>query len=150
NQDTVDLSQLAGGPATLDLSSTTTQTVNSNLKVTFTCANAANVIGSPAGNTLTGNSRNNIFTVSTGNNKFTGNGGFDTYAFTGTSLGANIINDPAGSSDALNFHQVMAPISVDLSKSPQTIVGGTVSINPFAVVDVVGTVFNDVLKGNPA
>ena len=42
------------------------QQLGANLTLTFTHPNIANVIGSPSGNTLTGNSRDNQFTVSDG------------------------------------------------------------------------------------
>jgi hypothetical protein len=150
NNDTIDLSQLAGGPTMLNLASTAAQTVNSNLTLTLTNANVANVIGSPAGNTLTGNSRGNQFTLNTGNNTVTAGTGFNTFFFTGSQLGSNSISNPAGGTDALNFHQFGGPISVDLNQSTQSIGGGTIAVNALNVVDVVGTPFSDVLKGDTA
>jgi Ca2+-binding RTX toxin-like protein len=147
NQDTLDLSQLST-PATVNLNSTAPQAVNPNLTLTFINPNAANVIGSPAGNTITGNGRDNQFTLSGGTNSLTGGGGFDTYSFTGSQLGNVTINDSPGSRDALNFHQFGQPISIDLNQNTQSTGGGTLTVNPLAVVDVVGTSFNDVIKGN--
>jgi hypothetical protein len=148
NQDTIDLSQLTGGPATIDLTKTTPQTVNPNLTLTLANANTANVIGSPLGNTITGNTRDNQFTLQGGMNSISGGGGFDTYIFTGSQLGNVTINDSAGSTDALNFHQFGQPINIDLNQNTQTIGDGTLSVNCLAVVDVVGSSFNDVIKGN--
>jgi Ca2+-binding RTX toxin-like protein len=150
NNDTIDLSQLAGGPTSLNLASTAAQTVNSNLTLTLTNPNVANVIGSPAGNTITGDSRDNQFTLSTGNNTITTGTGFNTFFFTGSQLGSDTINNPLGGTDALNFHQFGGPITVDLNQATQAIGSGTVSVNPMNVVDVVGTPFSDVLKGDTA
>jgi hypothetical protein len=73
------------------------QQLGANLTLTFTHPNIANVIGSPSGNTFTGNSRDNQFTLSGGNNTLSGGGGFDTYIFTGSQFGINVITDPPGS-----------------------------------------------------
>jgi hypothetical protein len=87
NTDAIDLSQLGGGPATLGVATTAAQAVNQYLTLALTRANIADVIGSPQGNTLTGNARDNHFTLSGGNNTVSGGGGLTTVKFTGSALG---------------------------------------------------------------
>src|SRR5262249_47705053 len=113
NNDTVDLSGLATA-ANIDFSTTASQVGNPKLTLSFTQSDIANVIGSPFGNTIAGNSRDNQFYLSSGNNTMLGNGGHDMYFFTGNQLGNNTINDShATNFDTLNFHQFGGPINLD-------------------------------------
>ena len=111
------------------------------------------MIGSPFGNALTGSSRDNRFTLSTGNNVVTTGSGLTTLKFTGATLGANTITAPAPQSVVLNFHQLGAPLAFDLSQPSQPVAGGTISFagatDARAVASVVGTIYGDVLAGNP-
>jgi parallel beta-helix repeat protein len=150
NNDIIDLSQLTGGPTMLNLANTAPQEVNANLTLTLLNPDVPDVLGSPAGNTFIGNARDNQFTLGTGTNNVTGGSGFNTYFFIGLQIGIDTITTPAGSTDALNFHAFGQPIHIDLNQSTQTVGGGTVSVNPLEVVDVVGTTFPDVLKGDTA
>jgi hypothetical protein len=150
NTDAIDLSQLDGGPATLSVATTAAQAVNPSLTLTLTRANIADVIGSPQGNTLTGNARDNHFTLSSGNNTVSGGGGLTTVKFTGSALGTNVITDTAPGSDVLDFHALGTPVNVNLGQSIQHVAGGTISVSSRAVVAVVGSSFGDVLAGNPA
>src|SRR5262249_35840594 len=99
-----------------------------------------------------GNTRDNHFTLSGGNNVLAGGGGFDTYNFTGSSLGTNVINDgtpQSPSTDAINFHQLQAPVFFDASQSTHTLAGGTLTDNPQQVVGGRGSPFGRTIKGHP-
>ena len=153
SSDVIDLSGLSGA-ATLNLASTSPQAVSNALTLTLANANTLAVIGSPFGNTIIGNSRDNHFTLSSGNNNITDGSGFTTLQFLGSALGTNTITPSAVSSVDLDFHGIGVPIEIDLSQSAQSVAGGTVqftgSIGSKAVAAVLGTTFGDVLMGNPA
>src|SRR5207237_237797 len=82
--DTLDFSQATLAGVTVDLSSTATQVVCSNLMLTLSAGNVIeNAIGGSQGDTLTGNSLNNVLIGGAGN---------DTYNFnTDTQLGSDTI-----------------------------------------------------------
>jgi Ca2+-binding RTX toxin-like protein len=150
NNDTVDLSGLTTS-ASIDLSSAASQVISPNLALSFAQADIANVIGSPFGNTIAGNSRDNQFYLSSGNNTMSGNGGHDMYFFTGTQLGSNTINDShATNFDTLNFHQFGGPINLDLTKSSQVVNGASVLTlaDPQAIIAAIGSDYADSIMGN--
>ena len=157
NSDTIDLSQL-GAPATLNLSSTSTQTITQalvhNLTLTLSSGSESDVIGSPFGNTIIGNSRDNHFTLTTGNNSITTGSGLTTLKFNGSTLGTNVVNAPAPQSVVLNLHQLGVPAAIDLSNPSQSLAGGSINFagatDSRAVAAVVGTTFGDTLMGNSA
>ena len=153
NSDVIDLSQLLSA-ATLNLASTAAQAVTAGLTVTLTDPTESDVIGSPFGNTITGNGRDNHITLNTGNNTIVTGSGLTTLNFTGSSLGTNAITAPAVQSVVLNFHALAVPVSIDLSKPTQAVAGGTVTFmgatDSRAVASVVGTTFDDTIVGNPA
>ena len=151
NIDVIDLSAL-NAPAALNLSTTSAQSVTPTLTLTLSNSTILDVLGSPAGNTLTGNDRDNHFTLSTGNNAVTAGSGLSTLKFVGAALGTNTIFAPIPQSVVFNFHQLAAPLHIDLSQSMQVVAGGTIAFagatDARAVASVVGTIYGDVLIGN--
>src|SRR5262249_55857289 len=148
------------GGAVVDLGNSTAQVVNSNLTLTLpNPLGIANIIGSATfDDQITGNTRDNQITVGQGTDILSGGGGHDTYYFTGSHFdagpGPDIITDSsATSSDALNFLGFGAPISLNLSVAANTTqtISGTSQlklVDPLAFTTVVGTSFNDAIKGN--
>src|SRR5262249_45112246 len=110
--------------------------------------------GSPLGNAITGNGRDNHITLSTGTNNVAAGTGLTTLKFTGLVLGANSITAPAAGSVVLNLHQLGSPVTIDLSSQTQLIAGGSLTFAGAAgigaVAGVVGTTFADRLLGTPA
>ncbi|HEY2785006.1 MAG TPA: choice-of-anchor Q domain-containing protein [Fimbriiglobus sp.] len=153
DSDVIDLSQLTA-PTVLNLAATSNQAVTSTLSIRITNPTIPDVIGSPYGNTLTGNVRDNHFTLSSANNNVVAGSGLTTLKFTGKTLGTNTITAPTPSSVVLNLHQLGQPVSINLSQPIQSIAGGTIffvsASDSRAVASVVGTIFGDVLVGDSA
>ncbi|MGH7193625.1 MAG: hypothetical protein ACREJM_08850, partial [Candidatus Saccharimonadales bacterium] len=163
---TLDFSQY-GGPVSLNLASTATQTVTPNavgatnstgLTLTLASATAVNgLIDSNYADAIIGNALNDRFIVGPGGDTFTGGGGADSYFFTGANLGNVTINEggayngvTAGSNNTLNFLGFTSSgVKVDLSKSAgtQTVANGlTLAMPNFeAFSTVIGTPYSDTL-----
>ncbi|MEK6258841.1 MAG: M10 family metallopeptidase C-terminal domain-containing protein [Planctomycetota bacterium] len=130
---------------TVDLSKTTSQSVNSGLTLTLLSGNSIeNVLGGAFGNTLTGNSLNNVLTGGAGN---------DTYVFnTDLALGSDTINDAGGGIDTVDFSGTTSRVvAVDLSNAAAQVVNAGLTLTLSAgntIENANGGALNDTLTGN--
>jgi Ca2+-binding RTX toxin-like protein len=137
---------------TLNLGSTTQQTVNANLSLTLSsAAGIQNVVGSYGNDALTGNALNNTFTDNYGSNILTGNGGSDTYGFAVSSgSSSDTVNDGSGLG-TINFAGTAPGCTLDLSSTAQQAVSANLSLtlsSATGIQKIVGGNGNDVLTGN--
>ena len=121
----------------------------------FTYANAADVIGSPSGNVLTGNNRDNHFTLA-------GRASLPAAALKPIALAARQLAPTssttapkAPSTDILDFQQLGASVNLNLDPpipvlDTANFADGAVTFSSLAVRGVVGSPFNDIILGNPA
>ena len=153
NQDVIDLSGLSG-PASLNLGSAAPQAVVAGLSVTLATPTIPDVLGSPAGNTLTGNARDNHFTLGGGTNTVAAGTGLTTLKFVGPAVGSDMVSGATPGSVVLNFHSLGQSVKLDLSQASQPVGGGTLtfagSASVGAVASAVGTVFDDTLTAGAA
>jgi Ca2+-binding RTX toxin-like protein len=154
SDDTLDFSQL-GGAVTLDLTSAAAQPVSPAAGLTLTVSRPLGITGvvdTPFNDTITGNTRDDSFTVQGGNDTFTGGGGNDTYLFGAGSRGAKILNETATANNTLDFHAFDGPVNLDLTQAgPQAVSPGnlTLTLAPPAAFDrVIGSRFADAVVGN--
>ncbi|HUY32931.1 MAG TPA: PKD domain-containing protein [Pirellulales bacterium] len=153
---TLDFSQF-GGPVTLNMASTSPQTLSSTLTLTLANATAVNgLIDGAFNDSITGNTLNDRFHVGSGNDTFSGGGGNDSYFFAGAKLGADTINEST-TNNALNFSGFGAGINLNLTQAgSQTLshdaaTGANLALtlaNPAAFSTVVGTPYSDTIVGN--
>src|SRR5262249_30606824 len=155
--DTIDLSHFTTG-ATLDLSSTSWQTVSSSVLSLALFGNSAveNIVGGSGADTLTGNTRDNIFVGGAGNDSLTGGAGNDTYVFDPFvgNLGSDTVTEAAtADTDTLDFSNFASttPITLDLgSTSAQTVYSGVLTLtlsSATGIENVIGGAGNDNLTG---
>ena len=143
--DTLDFSGTTTRSVVIDLSDSGEQVVNAGLALTLSSSNTMeNAIGGTLGDTLTGNSRNNVLTGGAGN---------DTYVFnTNQALGSDTINEAGGGIDTLDFSETFTrAVVVDLSNAGAQVVnsGLTLTLSSGVTIEnVIGGSLNDTLTGN--
>src|SRR5262249_51458619 len=142
-----------GSGVTINMGSAAAQAVGGGLTLTLQDPSAINgFVGSAFSDNVTGNTADDHFFVGAGNDTFTGGGGNDTYFFVGGKLGSDTITETPTATNSLNFLNFGGPVNLDLTQTTaQTIDHGNLTItltNPAAFTDIVGTAFNDTIKGN--
>ena len=152
----LDFSQF-GGPVTLNMASTSKQTVSGASGLRVTLQNPAEINGlmdSAFADNITGNASGDTFYVGTDNDTFTGGGGADIFFFNGSNLGSDRITETSAN-NTLNFYGFAGPINLNLNQTGQQTVGQGQAVNlkltlpnPSAFSAVVGTSYNDVIQGN--
>jgi Ca2+-binding RTX toxin-like protein len=168
--DTLDFSATTLGVA-VDLSLTTQQTVNTNLKLTLSSGSAIEtLLGGAADDTLIGNTLANVLEGGNGNDTLVGgNGndslaggrgddwlaggaGDDSYLFDlDVSLGSDTVDESGGGLDTLNFSATSGyAVVMDLSLPSQDLKANlTLAFSPAnSVENVVGGSLGDTLIGN--
>jgi Ca2+-binding RTX toxin-like protein len=144
--DTLDFAPSTALGVTVDLSRTTTQTVNSNLNLTLSSGSTLeNVIGGTQADRLTGNSRNNVLTGGAGN---------DTYVFDcDSALGSDTVVEAANVGiDTLDFSPTTTKsIAVALSTAAAQTVNSNLTLTlstGTSLENVIGGALADRLEGN--
>ena len=143
--DTLDFSGTATRNVTIDLSSTSAQTVNAGLTLTLGAGNIfENVVGGDANDSITGNSLNNLLNGGEGN---------DTYFFdTDLALGTDTINESSGGTDTLNFSATTTRnVAVNLAASGAQVVNAGLTLtlsSGITMENLVGGTLNDTFTGN--
>ncbi|WP_020474715.1 LamG-like jellyroll fold domain-containing protein [Zavarzinella formosa] len=152
DEDSLDFSQF-GSAVTVDLSSTTTQTVAPNLAITLDNASGIeDVAGSDFDDSLSGNARDNRLTGGKGNDTLAGRAGNDTYVFAGSQLGSDTVNEVSDQdSDTLDFAEFDGPANVNLSLTTPQVFGPDLTLtlgDGEGLENVVGTGYSDSITGN--
>jgi Ca2+-binding RTX toxin-like protein len=153
---TLDFAQLGGG-VTINLASSSKQTVASGLSLTLQNPGGITALDDTNFNdSVTGNARGDTFYLGTGSDSITGGGGADTFFFQGGTFGNDDINE-SSSGNTLNFYDFGQGISLSLQQSEagvaQAVTGGsngpTLTLsNPSAFSTVIGTPGADTIVGN--
>lgn len=137
---TIDYSQLAG-PITVDLS-TAPGTDSAGDQLTA----VQNVIGTPGGDTITGDGHANIVHGLGGNDTISTGAGSDTID---AGPGTNTVDGGTGVADTIDYSSATSGVTVDLGASPNAIGTGTgISDSLFHIDDIRGSTHNDVLTGD--
>jgi hypothetical protein len=156
--DTLDFQQFPG-TVNLSLMSFGQQLVNSNsgTQLILGLNHPMGISGvrlSPQGDTITGNSVGDSFTIGgTGAVSITNGGGADQDFFVGSQFGPTMLSFPGGGTGALNFFGMGGPVSLDLNQAfPQPVdaaLGLTLNLpQPNQITSIIGTPFSDTLAGS--
>ena len=158
--DTLDFAALPFG-ITIDLGSTAAQPLGQGSAVSVILSDPRGierVIGSPFGDTIKGNARDNVLEGRGGNDTLTGGTGSDTYVFAGGSLGSDSVNEAAGvDTDTLDFSwfnvgKKAQGITLDIgSTALQNVSPGSLKLklsNSLGIENVIGSPFKDTITGN--
>ncbi|MEH2167266.1 MAG: calcium-binding protein, partial [Nostoc sp.] len=138
----------------LNLGVTTSQTINSNLKLILSANNAIeNATGGTGNDLLTGNTLNNNLIGGNGNDRLQGLAGNDTYSFlANTALGTDtIIETTTGGTDTLNFSGTTVPVNVNLGVTTSQTINSNLKLILSAnnvIENATGGTGNDLLTGN--
>lgn len=144
-----------GAAATVNLSSTSLQTVNTgNLQLTLGSSAAIQfVIDSPYSDTIVGNALDNSFLLSGGDDAVSGGAGNDLYSFAAANNGADTLTELNGEGqDWLDFASSASPLTLFLeSAATQQWGAGAITLtNPEYFEHALGTAFDDFICGNDA
>ncbi|MEH2265386.1 calcium-binding protein, partial [Nostoc sp.] len=138
----------------LNLGLTTSQTVNSNLKLILSANNVIeNATGGTGNDTLTGNTLNNTLIGGGGNDQLQGLTGNDTYSFIANSaLGTDtIIETSTGGTDTINFSGTTVAVNLNLGLTTSQTVNSNLKLILSAnnvIENATGGTGNDSLTGN--
>ncbi|MEH2285234.1 MAG: M10 family metallopeptidase C-terminal domain-containing protein [Nostoc sp.] len=138
----------------VNLSVTTSQTVNSNLKLILSANNAIeNATGGTGNDRLIGNALNNTLIGGGGNDQLQGLGGNDTYSFQANSaLGTNtIIETTTGGTDTIDLSGTTVAVNVNLGVTTLQTVNSNLKLilsANNAIENATGGTGNDILTGN--
>ncbi|MFW9260341.1 M10 family metallopeptidase C-terminal domain-containing protein [Nostoc sp. CALU 546] len=138
----------------LNLGVTTSQTVNSNLKLILSANNVIeNATGGTGNDTLTGNTLNNTLIGGGGNDRLQGLTGNDTYSFVAnTALGTDtIIETTTGGTDTINFSGTTVAVNLNLGVTTSQTVNSNLNLILSAnnvIENATGGTGNDTLTGN--
>ncbi|MEH2335034.1 calcium-binding protein [Nostoc sp.] len=141
-------------PVNLNLGVTTSQTINSNLKLIISANNVIeNATGGTGNDLLTGNTLNNNLIGGDGNDRLQGLAGNDTYSFlANTTLGTDtIIETTTGGTDTVNFSGTTAAVNVNLGITTSQTVNSNLKLIISAnnvIENATGGTGNDLLTGN--
>ncbi|MEH2075653.1 MAG: calcium-binding protein, partial [Nostoc sp.] len=151
--DTIDLSGTTVA-VNVNLGLTTSQTVNSNLKLILSADNIIeNVTGGTGNDTLIGNTLNNNLIGSGGNDQLQGLAGNDTYSFFANSaLGTDTITETTtGGTDTINFGGTTSAVNLNLGVITLQTVNSNLNLILSAnnvIENATGGTGNDTLIGN--
>ncbi|MGF2013767.1 calcium-binding protein [Nostoc sp. DedVER01b] len=151
--DTIDFSGTTVA-VNLNLSLTTLQTVNSNLKLILSANNVIeNATGGTSNDSLTGNTLNNTLIGGDGNDTLQGLTGNDTYSFVAnTALGTDtIVETTTDGIDTINFSGTTVAVNVNLGVSTSQTVNSNLKLILSAnnvIENATGGTGNDSLTGN--
>ena len=138
----------------LNLGLTTSQTVNSNLKLILSANNVIeNATGGTGNDRLTGNTLNNTLIGGNGNDRLQGLAGNDTYSFLANSaLGTDtIIETTTGGTDTINFSGTTVAVNLNLGLTTSQTVNSNLKLilsANNAIENATGGTGNDSLTGN--
>ncbi|MEH2150841.1 calcium-binding protein [Nostoc sp.] len=138
----------------LNLGLTTSQTVNSNLKLILSANNVIeNATGGTGNDSLTGNTLNNTLIGGGGNDQLQGLTGNDTYSFlANTALGTDTITETStGGSDTINFSGTTVAVNLNLGLTTSQTVNSNLNLILSAnnvIENATGGTGNDILTGN--
>ncbi|MEH1772132.1 beta strand repeat-containing protein [Nostoc sp.] len=138
----------------LNLGLTTSQTVNSNLKLILSANNVIeNATGGTGNDILTGNTLNNTLIGGDGNDQLQGLTGNDTYSFIANSaLGTDtIIETSTGGTDTINFSGTTVAVNLNLGLTTSQTVNSNLKLILSAnnvIENATGGTGNDILTGN--
>nr|MBW4678432.1 M10 family metallopeptidase C-terminal domain-containing protein [Desmonostoc geniculatum HA4340-LM1] len=138
----------------LNLGLTTSQTVNSNLKLILSANNVIeNATGGTGNDTLTGNTLNNNLIGGGGNDQLQGLAGNDTYSFVANSaLGTDTITETTtGGTDTINFSGTTTAVNLNLGLTTLQTVNSNLKLILSAnnvIENATGGTGNDTLIGN--
>ncbi|AVH67929.1 M10 family metallopeptidase C-terminal domain-containing protein [Nostoc sp. 'Peltigera membranacea cyanobiont' N6] len=138
----------------LNLGLTTSQTVNSNLKLILSANNVIeNATGGTGNDTLTGNTLNNTLIGGGGNDQLQGLTGNDTYSFIADSaLGTDTITETStGGTDTINFSGTTVAVNLNLGLTTSQTVNSNLKLilsANNAIENATGGTGNDILTGN--
>ncbi|MFN6568632.1 calcium-binding protein [Dendronalium sp. ChiSLP03b] len=138
----------------LNLGTTTSQTINSNLKLILSANNVIeNATGGTGNDSLTGNTLNNTLIGGAGNDTLSGGTGNDTYSFlANTALGTDTITETTtGSTDTINFSGTTVAVNVNLGLTTSQTINSNLKLILSAnnvIENATGSTGNDSLTGN--
>ncbi|MBX9253935.1 M10 family metallopeptidase C-terminal domain-containing protein [Desmonostoc muscorum CCALA 125] len=138
----------------LNLGLTTSQTVNSNLKLILSANNVIeNATGGTGNDTLIGNTLNNNLIGGGGNDQLQGLAGNDTYSFVANSaLGTDTITETTtGGTDTINFSGTTVAVNLNLGLTTLQTVNSNLNLIVSAnnvIENATGGTGNDTLTGN--
>uniref|UniRef100_A0A8J7CXI1 M10 family metallopeptidase C-terminal domain-containing protein n=1 Tax=Desmonostoc muscorum LEGE 12446 TaxID=1828758 RepID=A0A8J7CXI1_DESMC len=138
----------------LNLGLTTSQTVNSNLKLILSANNVIeNATGGTGNDTLIGNTLNNNLIGGGGNDQLQGLAGNDTYSFLANSaLGTDTITETTtGGTDTINFSGTTVAVNLNLGLTTLQTVNSNLKLILSAnnvIENATGGTGNDSLTGN--
>ncbi|MCF2148269.1 M10 family metallopeptidase C-terminal domain-containing protein [Desmonostoc muscorum LEGE 12446] len=138
----------------LNLGLTTSQTVNSNLKLILSANNVIeNATGGTGNDTLIGNTLNNNLIGGGGNDQLQGLAGNDTYSFLANSaLGTDTITETTtGGTDTINFSGTTVAVNLNLGLTTLQTVNSNLKLILSAnnvIENATGGTGNDTLTGN--
>ncbi len=158
--DGLDFSGMPVGLGSLDLALATQQSLNGGLlNLTLRqstsdtgAAEVEEVVGTPLGETIYGNSLDNRIEPKGGNDIADGRTGSDIYVFSGRNLGSDQVIDAGLGTDrdTLDLVGFDAPVVLDLAvTSPQNMGELTLTLGTAdAIENVLGSSFDDTIRGN--
>ncbi|RCJ28997.1 hypothetical protein A6770_00960 [Nostoc minutum NIES-26] len=138
----------------VNLGLTTSQTINSNLKLILSANNVIeNATGSTGNDSLTGNTLNNTLIGGAGNDTLSGGTGNDTYSFlANTALGTDTITETTtGGTDTINFSGTTVAVNVNLGLTTSQTINSNLKLILSAnnvIENATGSTGNDSLTGN--
>jgi hypothetical protein len=110
------------------------------------------LVGGVGNDTLVAGTGDATLVAGTGNDVLVGGNAKTTYVFTPKSTGNDVVDQPLSTlSDTLDFSQITAAVTVDISRAGTQTVAPGLSItltNPSAIADVIGNQANDRITGN--
>ncbi|MGJ5632886.1 M10 family metallopeptidase C-terminal domain-containing protein, partial [Nostoc sp. CALU 1950] len=138
----------------VNLGLTTSQTINSNLKLILSANNVIeNATGGAGNDSLTGNTLNNTLIGNGGNDQLQGLAGNDTYSFlANAALGTDtIIETTIGGTDTINFGGTTVAVNVNLGLTTSQTINSNLKLILSAnnvIENATGGTGNDSLTGN--
>jgi Ca2+-binding RTX toxin-like protein len=138
----------------VNLGVTTSQTINSNLKLILSANNVIeNATGGAGNDSLTGNTLNNTLIGGDGNDQLQGLAGNDTYSFLANAvLGTDtIIETTTGGTDTINFDGTTVAVNVNLGLTTSQTTNSNLKLILSAnnvIENATGGTGNDSLTGN--
>ncbi len=109
--------------------------------------------GGTGDDTLIGSSSSDTLVAGTGNDSLVGGGGNDTFSFNASSIGSDVVDEPAGNNIAgLDFAAAPAGITINLGQTgPQTVIPGVLNLtlsDPMGISTVLGSSYDSTIIGN--
>jgi len=137
---------------TIDLSSTTSQSVGGSTSIQLSSATGIEgIVGSVYGDSVTGNARDNIIIGGGGNDTMAGGAGNDTYSFYSDPSGTDAITESDNSdNDTLDFSGCDVGVTIDFSSTSSQAWGdGSIALSSSSGIEsFTGSNYNDSFTGN--